>query len=121
MIRNDQPFFCGVEVENVFQSLKVSFMTTPLLIRANPSKPFVLEINTSNFALGVILSQPGKNKNFHSVGFHSCKFSPIEINYEIHEKGLLALWMPLKNGVIYFKELNMKSLCILIIRISNIS
>jgi hypothetical protein len=55
----DQPFSCGVEVENVLQSLKVSFTTTPLLIHADPSKPFVLEIDTSNFALGVILSQPG--------------------------------------------------------------
>jgi hypothetical protein len=96
-------------------------MITPLLIRANPSKLFVLEIDTSNFALGVILSQLGKNNFFHLVGFHSCKISPIEINYEIHEKGLLALWMPLKGGVIYFNELNMKSLCTLIIRISNIS
>ncbi len=121
MTQNDQPFSCGVEVENVFQSLKVSFMTTPLLIRVDTSEPFVLEIDTSNFALGVILSQLGIFIFFHSVGFHSCKFSPIEINYEIHEKGLLALWMPLKNGVIYFKELNMKSLCTLIIRISNIS
>jgi len=95
-------------------------MTTPLLIRVNPSKPFVLEIDTSNFALGIILSQPGKNIFFHLIGFHSCKFSPIEMNYEIHEKGLLALWMPLKNGVIYFKELNVKSLCSLLIRISNI-
>jgi hypothetical protein len=61
-------------------------MTTPLLIHANPSKPFVLEMNGSDFALGVILSQPKENNLFPLIGFHFCKFSPIEINYEIHHK-----------------------------------
>ncbi len=52
LIRKDQPFFGGLEVDNVFQSLKASFIITPLLIRANPSKPFVLETDASDFAIG---------------------------------------------------------------------
>jgi hypothetical protein len=35
----DQPFSWGVEVKSAFQSLKASFMTAPLLIHADPSKP----------------------------------------------------------------------------------
>ncbi len=52
----DQPFSWGVEAENAFQSLKALFMTAPLLIHANLSKPFVFETNTSNFALNTTLS-----------------------------------------------------------------
>jgi hypothetical protein len=60
LIRKDQPFSWGVEIENAFQSLKAFFTTIPISIHANPSKPFVLETYASNFALGVLFSQPGK-------------------------------------------------------------
>jgi hypothetical protein len=36
LIKKDQPFSWGVEVENAFQFLKVFFMIAPLLILANP-------------------------------------------------------------------------------------
>jgi hypothetical protein len=66
-------------------------MTAPLLIHADPSKPFVLEMDASNFALNVILSQPGEDNLFHPIGFRSHKFFPVEINYEIHDRELLAI------------------------------
>jgi len=50
-----------------------------------------LEIDAFDFALSVILSQLRKDDFFHPVGFHSRKFSPIEINYKIHDKELLAI------------------------------
>jgi hypothetical protein len=48
-------------------------------------------MDTSKFALGVVLSQPGENNLLHPIGFHSRKFSHININYEIHDKELLAI------------------------------
>ncbi len=52
LIQKDQPFSWGVEA-NAFQSLKASFMITPLLINiVDLSKPFVLNIDVSYFALG---------------------------------------------------------------------
>jgi hypothetical protein len=66
-------------------------MTAPLLIHANPYKPFVFEMNASNFALGAILLEPKEDNLLHPVGFYSHKFSPTKINYEIHDKGLLAI------------------------------
>jgi hypothetical protein len=66
--------------------LKASFTTTPFITHVDPSKPFVLEMNTFNFALGVILSQLRENNLLHLIGFHSHKFSPAEIKYEIHDK-----------------------------------
>ncbi len=61
------------------------------MIHADLSKPFVLKMDASNFALNVVLSQPKKDNLLHLVGFRSHKFFPIKINYEIHEKELLAI------------------------------
>jgi hypothetical protein len=61
------------------------------LIHANPSKPFVLDMDAFGFALGIVLSQPRKDNYLHLIGFYFCKFSPNEINYEIHHKKNLAI------------------------------
>jgi hypothetical protein len=66
-------------------------MIVPLLIHVDPSKPFVLWTNVSNFAISVVPSQLGKNNLFHLVNFHSRKFFPTKINYEIHDKELIAI------------------------------
>jgi hypothetical protein len=60
LTRLGQPFFGGVEAKNAFQSLKVFFTIAPLLIHLDLFKPFVLEMDVSNFAASVILSQLGK-------------------------------------------------------------
>jgi hypothetical protein len=73
LIQKDQPFSWGVKAELFFQSLKASFTTTPLLIHVDLSKPFVLEMNTSDFALGDVFSQPGEYNLLHPIGLCSCK------------------------------------------------
>jgi hypothetical protein len=75
MTWEDQPFSKGNEAKNVFQSLKASLTIASLLIHVNPSKPFVLKTNAFDFALGVVLSQLGKDNLFNPIGFRSCKFS----------------------------------------------
>jgi hypothetical protein len=91
LIRNDQPFSWGVEANNAFQSLKVSFTITPLLIHADPSKPFVLEMNAFDFAIRVIPSQLEEDNLLHFVNFCSRKFSHAKINYMNHDKKFLAI------------------------------
>ncbi len=103
--RKDQPFSSKVEANNAFQSLKVSFTITSFLIHAYSSKPFVLEIDASEFAIGDVLLQLGKYNLFHRVGFCSHIFSLAEINYEIHDEKLLTIvdafeeWHYLLEGV----------------------
>ncbi|MBW0506822.1 hypothetical protein O181_046537 [Austropuccinia psidii MF-1] len=63
--------------------------------RSNPSITRIVETNSSNYALGAVLSQvsdPGKNP----IAFDSCKHIPAELNYEIHEKELLGIFWALK-------------------------
>jgi hypothetical protein len=49
-----------------------------------------METDASDFALGAVLSQEGDGGRLHLVAFYSRKFSAAEINYEIHDKELLA-------------------------------
>ena len=50
-----------------------------------------METDASDFALGAVLSQLGDGEKLHLIAFHSRKFSAAEINYEIHNKELLAI------------------------------
>jgi hypothetical protein len=79
------------------QSLKASFRTAPLLIHVNTSKPFVLETNVFNFAIGVVLSQLGKYNLLHHVNSFILKLEHLQLQmlsiipnditllYQIHE------------------------------------
>jgi len=79
------------KAEKAFQTLKKVFTTTLILICPNFLKPFFMEIDASNFALGIVLSQPRKNGKLHFVAFHSRKFNAAKIIYEIYDKELLAI------------------------------
>jgi hypothetical protein len=61
------------------------------LVHPDFSKPFYMETNASNFALGAMLSQEGNERRLHPVAFYSRKFYAVKINYEIHDKELLAI------------------------------
>ena len=55
------------------------------------AKPVIIETDASDFAIGAVLSQRNEENRLHPVAFHSRKFQPAEINYEIHDKELLAV------------------------------
>jgi transposase InsO family protein len=80
-----------VAMELAFDELKKMFTTAPILGHFNPRKECIVETDASDFALGAVLSQRGEDGKLHPVAFHSRKFSPAEINYEIHDKELLAI------------------------------
>ena len=58
-------------MEKAFGTLKSAFTSTPVLRLFDPFKKIVIEINASNYALRVILSQKGLNKKFHPIAFYS--------------------------------------------------
>jgi len=81
----------NTEAETAFRELKQRFTTAPILAHFNPMRPVLIETDASDFALGAILSQQDEEGRLHPVAFHSRKFQPAEINYEIYNKELLAV------------------------------
>jgi hypothetical protein len=74
-----------------FKQLKHCFTMVPILIHFNPNHECIVKTDASDFALGSTLSQITEDKKLYPNAFHSRKFSPAEINYEIHDKELLAI------------------------------
>ena len=66
--------------------------TTPVLVSPQDSEPFHIKADSSDFTSRAILSQqlPGEEK-WHLVAFYSKSLSPVERNYEIHDKEILTI------------------------------
>ena len=88
LTKKNMTFTWSVGAEGAFKSLKEAFTSAPILMHADLSKPFIIEADASDFALGSILSQIGNDGKLHPLAFHSRKFEAAEINYEIHDKEL---------------------------------
>jgi hypothetical protein len=69
----------------------MTFTSASVLIHRNPTEPFTVETDVSNFALGAILSQPGIDGSLHPVAFYSRKLTNAKINYQVYDKELLAI------------------------------
>ncbi|PRP74157.1 putative gag/polymerase/env polyprotein, partial [Planoprotostelium fungivorum] len=67
------------------------------------SLPIVLETDASDFAISGVLSQRHKD-GVHPVGFMSRKMQPAELNYDTHDKELLAIIESLKGWQHYTME-----------------
>jgi RNase H-like domain found in reverse transcriptase len=52
----------------------------------------VIEINASNYALAAIVSQVESNGEIHLVTYLSWTFSDTELNYDTHDKELMAIY-----------------------------
>jgi hypothetical protein len=74
-----------------FESLKDAILSAPSLHHPDFLLPFVLETDASDFAVGAVLSQPFSAEFLSPVGFFSRKLSSAEVNYDVHDKELLAI------------------------------
>jgi len=63
-----------------------------VLVSSQDSEPFCIEADSSDFASRAILSQQlPREEKWHPVAFYSKSLSPVEQNYEIHDKEMLAI------------------------------
>ena len=108
--------------QNSFESLKKVFTTAPVLAKWNPRDPLIVETNASNYTLGAILSTiDPSNNQVHPIAFHSQNFMPPVLNYNVHDKELLAIFEASTCGTITLKELQFWLTLSQITRILNIS
>ncbi|WAR56379.1 hypothetical protein PtB15_7B227 [Puccinia triticina] len=86
------PFVWDDKCNSAFECLKTAFTSAPILKIADPYKPFILECDCSDFALGAVLSQVcNKDKELHPVAYLSQSLVQAEKNYKIFDKELLAI------------------------------
>ena len=83
-------------------------ITDTLVLRiADLTKPFKVETDVSDYTLGGQLSQADENGKMHPVAFFSKKLSGPQLNYQIHDKELMAIieafheWKHYLSGITY--------------------
>ena len=80
------------ECESAFRDLKQRFTNAPILRHYNPSLQCIVETDASDFAIGAVLSQvQGETQKLHPVALYSRKMDKAKVNYDIHDKEMLAI------------------------------
>ena len=75
-----------------FDALRNWSTSTPILTLPDNSKPYRFEVDSLDFSTGAVLSQQNsEDDKWHPVTFLSKSLSPVERNYEIHNKEMLAI------------------------------
>ena len=84
-------FTWGEEQQRSFEKLKVALASAPILAIVDPTKPFVVETDASDRAIGAVLLQDGK-----PIAFESKKLDKAQQNYSTYERELYAIIYALK-------------------------
>jgi hypothetical protein len=61
------------------------------LVQHDPEKETTIETDASNYAIGARITQPGLDGKPRPVAFYLQKLIQAELNYNIHNKELLAI------------------------------
>ncbi|KAF8761978.1 hypothetical protein RHS01_00172 [Rhizoctonia solani] len=99
----ETPWSWGDPEEAAFQELKTLVTRSPVLIHSNPELPYYLETDASGVAMGAILSQRGPDNRLHPIAYMSKSFSGAEVNYNTHDKELLAIIKALEEWRIFLE------------------
>ena len=91
LMRKDVKWQWGEEQQKAFNELKRIFTTKLVLAALDLDKEFRVEVDTSNYATGGVLSMKGSNKLWRPVAFISKSLSDTERNYKIHDKEMLVV------------------------------
>jgi hypothetical protein len=74
-----------------FEKLKATFVTRPVLLIPDYTKPFIIEADASLFATGAVLLQEDSNGDEHPTGYLSLSLQPAERNYQVYDRELYAI------------------------------
>ena len=91
LMRKDRKWTWGPEYQWAFKFLQQEFMKEPVLARPDYNKRFVVETDTSDQAIGAILSQMQDNGKLHPVTYYSHMLNSAERNYDTPKKELLVV------------------------------
>jgi len=99
LTQSDHAWNWGTKEQEAFECLKMAVTTALILASPQDLEPFRIEADSSDFASGAVLSQKlPREEKWHPVAFYSKSLSPVERNYEIHDKEMLAIIHALEEG-----------------------
>ena len=91
LTKKDVPFVWTPECTQAIHTLKAIVSSDPMLRRPDHDRPFELEVNALQYALGAILYQRNDGGKLQAVGYYSQTLNPAERNYDVYDRELLAV------------------------------
>ena len=76
LTRKDTPFVWSSACSDSFQQLKKAFVTAPVLMKFDPDKQIVVELDASDYFTGRVLSQFDSTNTLRPVAYFSKKTYP---------------------------------------------
>ena len=96
LTRKDTSWKFDSSYQDAFNSLKKAFTSVPILTHWIPDAQLIVETDALDYALAAILSIVNEDNEVHPVAFHSRTFTTAELNYNTHDKKLLAIFEAFK-------------------------
>jgi len=91
-LKKNEKFVWTSKTQKAYDELKSKFSSDSVLAYPNRDLPFLVETDSSNFAIGAILSQASQKDNeIHPIAFFSRSLTATEKNYPIYDKELLSI------------------------------
>jgi hypothetical protein len=90
LTKDKVPWLWGVEQQRAFDALKAALCSPPVLLVPDPNKPFVLNCDACQYAIGATLQQDHGN-GLQPVAYFSAKMSDAERNYDVREQEFMAV------------------------------
>jgi hypothetical protein len=91
LTHKDAPWNFSDECQKSFETLKKAFTTAPILMHWMPNGPLIVETDALDYTIAGILSIVCLDSEVHPVAFYSRTLTPPELNYNAHDKELLAI------------------------------
>lgn len=105
LLKKESEFFFTDECKEAFERTKAAALEEPVL--KIPDRPFEVETDASNWAIGGQLGQRDDKGKLHPCAFFSRALRGPELNYPIHDKELMSIifafkeWKPWLIGTNY--------------------
>ena len=97
LTKQEQEWKWTKECTEAFEEVKRQIASEPVLTIADPNKPFEIETDASDFALGAQLGQRDELGRLHLVSFISKKLTRPELRYLLLDKELIVIIEALKD------------------------
>jgi transposase InsO family protein len=97
----------GAAQQAAFEALKSALVRGPVLQAPDPTKPYILQTDASQYGIGAVLSQVDADGVEHPVYYASRKLLPRETRYSTVERECLAIVWAIENfqSLVYGKPL----------------
>ena len=97
LTRKDAPWNFTDQCRHSFNGLKEAFTTAPILTHFQPGVQITIETDALDYMVAGILSISCSDGELRPVAFYSQTLTAPELNYDTHDKELLAIFEAFKS------------------------